>query len=185
MTRNKRILITCISGVIIFVLFFYFLIRPLQAQIKKLNDDHAKVFKLLEISQGYIDRYKSVKEAYLSISAQWEVLSTYLPEEEEMPKLLKEIANAGKSSNVIFLLFKPLGKGDTTDFYEENPVQIRVKCNYHELGSFLSKIAAMKRLVNVTKLTLASAKKKKFPEKFMEADFIATAYTTLLEKPAK
>jgi len=120
-----------------------------------------------------------------------------LPDEEEMPDLLKEIASAGKSSNVIFLLFKPLDKGDTGDFYKENPIQIRVRCNYHELGNFFSKIADLTRLVNISKLALVIPKKtdktgEGIPDKYMEADFIATAYTTFIrqtppapkEKPA-
>ena len=91
-----------------------------------------------------------------------------------MPELLSSISNAGKKSGAEFALFKPLPQ-IPHDFYEENPVKIRVSCNYHQLGAFLSRIAALPRLVNVHKLKLDGLQAGK---PTMNAEFIGIAYVT-------
>ncbi|MDI6839942.1 MAG: type 4a pilus biogenesis protein PilO [bacterium] len=173
MTRPRRILFACVLVVVIFFAFFTVLFRPRAAQIRELNQKYAQVSKALERSKNLIERYKSVKVAFDSLSSQWEIFEEYLPEEKEMPGLLRGMAEAGRLSNVSFILFKPLTPVPR-EFYNENPIQIKVSAGYHELGNFLSRVAGLQRLVNVDKIRLMSSGK---PDKTLEAEFIATAYS--------
>ncbi|MFA5033226.1 MAG: type 4a pilus biogenesis protein PilO [bacterium] len=171
---KKKLLLSCLLVVLLVFLFVNFLFKPKSTSITKLNKKHSEVSKLLDTSKGYVNRYKSVRIAVDSMTNQWNSLAKCLPSEEEMPYLLRGIAEAGRLSNVQFLLFKPLPGGQQTNFYKENPVQIKINCTYHELGYFLSKITALERLVNVSKFKLSTNKKA---DRYTEVDFIATAYT--------
>ena len=74
-----------------------------------------------------------------------------------------------------FVLFKPGEPKPTADF-TENPVQISVTGGYHRAGSFLSEIAELSRLVNVSQLKVKLFDKGDLDDT-VQADFIATAYT--------
>lgn len=176
----RKIVLSALTVILLVIIFQIFLFKPRIAEISKLNKKHAEVLKLLETSKGYVSRYKSVRAAVDSMSVLWASLSECLPNKEEMPYLLRGIAEAGKLSNVQFVLFRPLPLV-STGFYVENPVYIKVNCTYHELGYFLSKISSLERLVNVTKFKLSSAKKS---DKFATVEFTATAYTIPDSLPA-
>ena len=175
MKRIQRILLSCVLVIIIFLSFYNFSIQPKREQIRDLTEQHKKVAELLQTSRGYIDKYKSVKAAYDSISVVWAKLEELLPEQEEMPELLSSISDAGKKSGAEFVLFKPLSQVPC-NFYSENPIQIKVTCNYHELGWFLSRVGGLTRLVNVSNFKLISIKNPL--EATMDAEFVATAYVT-------
>ena len=176
MTRTRRILISSVLVVLIFVLFYNFSISPKRVRIRELNLQHQKVVEVLASSHAYIDKYRDVKTAYDSIYAVWEKLGEYLPEEEEMPELLTSISDASKKSGVEFILFKPMTLVPR-DFYQENPIQIKVTCGYHELGWFLSRVAELPRLVNVAAFKLTQAKEPS-SDATVNAEFVATVYTT-------
>lgn len=176
----KKILLTAVVSILLIVLFSILLFQPRTAEIRKLNIKHAEVAKLLDISRGYVSRYKSIRAAVDSMSVVWESLAQCLPNKEEMPHLLRGIAESGRLSNVQFVSFKPL-QLKPVGFYTENPVQIRVNCNYHELGYFLSKISSLERLVNVSRFKLSTTKR---PEKYASVEFTATAYTISDSLPA-
>jgi type IV pilus assembly protein PilO len=179
MNRTRRILLSSILVPLIIVLFYNFSISPRKKRIVDLTEQHKNVASVLETSRSYIEKYRSVKAAYDSISVIWDKLEELLPEEKEMPELLASISNAGKKSGAEFALFKPLPQLPH-DFYEENPVQIKVTCTYHQLGSFLSRIAALPRLVNVDKLKLEGLKEGK---PTMNAEFVGIAYVTRKAPP--
>jgi len=178
MSRPRRILLAAIL-VISFVFAFHSLVfRPKMSEILRLRGRQETLRETLETARGYVEKYKTVKAAFDSISATWEVLEELLPEQEEMPELLRNMAESGRSSGAEYLLFKPLTPVPQ-DFYNENPIQIRVTCGYHELGIFLSKIAHLNRLVNVRGLKLTSTGEG---VKTLEAEFVATAYVTTGER---
>jgi len=173
MTRVRRILLSCLLVIIISFTFYTFSFRPRAVEIRELTKKHIRIAETLKASKEYIAKYRSVKVAFDSLSSQWDIFEEYLPEEQEIPELLREMAKDGKLSRVDFLLFKPLTV-IPRDFYKENPIQIKVICGYHELGRFLSRIAAENRLINVSNLRLISSGK---PDKTLTADFVATAYS--------
>jgi type IV pilus assembly protein PilO len=76
---------------------------------------------------------------------------------------------------VKFLLFKP-GTANPQTYFTENPVQVSVTGGFHRAGTFLSEIAELSRLVNVSQLKLKGFDKGDLDDT-VQADFVATAYT--------
>lgn len=71
-----------------------------------------------------------------------------LPNRTEVPNLLVDITQAGLGRGLSFVLFKP-EKEKPLDFYAELPINIRVTGGYHQLGEFVSDVAALPRIVTV------------------------------------
>lgn len=78
-----------------------------------------------------------------------------LPNKTEVPNLLVDITQAGLGRGLNFVLFKP-EKEKPQEFYAELPINIKVTGNYHELGQFVSDLAALPRIVTVGNIDITS-----------------------------
>ncbi|MDH3688581.1 MAG: type 4a pilus biogenesis protein PilO [Gammaproteobacteria bacterium] len=86
------------------------------------------------------------------------VMLRQLPNRTEVPELLIDITQAGLGRGLQFVLFKPQKKRNA-DFYAILPISIQVVGSYHELGEFVSDLAALPRIVTLGNITLAPVKK--------------------------
>lgn len=71
-----------------------------------------------------------------------------LPGKTEVPSLLVDISQTGLGAGLEEQLFQPTGEIQK-DFYAELPIRLRYTGSYHELGSFVSGIAALPRIVTL------------------------------------
>jgi Tfp pilus assembly protein PilO len=88
---------------------------------------------------------------------------------------------------VEFMLFQPK-PAVVKELYKEHPVTVRVRGGYHELGMFLSRLANLTRIVNVSDLKISAAEKAAKEGRKSKivnlnesviADFTLSAYTLL------
>jgi len=80
-----------------------------------------------------------------------------LPNKTEVPNLLVDITQAGVGRGLNFVLFKP-EKERPKEFYAELPINIRVSGGYHEMGQFVSDLAALPRIVTVGNIEITTEK---------------------------
>ena len=76
-----------------------------------------------------------------------------LPGKTEVPNLLVDISQTGLAAGLEEELFQPSPEV-RRDFYAELPIRIRLLGNYHELGNFVSAIAALPRIVTLHDLSI-------------------------------
>jgi type IV pilus assembly protein PilO len=115
---------------------------------------------------------KGLKEAFLSKKAMainlpaykqqmeemqqtFGVLLRQLPNTTEVPNLLVDITQAGLGRGLDFVLFKP-EKERPVEFYAELPISIKITGSYHELGGFVSDVAALPRIVTFGDINITS-----------------------------
>jgi type IV pilus assembly protein PilO len=79
-----------------------------------------------------------------------------LPGQTEVPSLLVDIAQTGLGAGLEEQLFQPTGEIQR-DFYAELPIKLRYTGSYHELGNFVSGIAALPRIVTLHDITIRPA----------------------------
>ncbi len=99
---------------------------------------------------------KQIKAANLSdyqyqltqIEASLDEMLRQMPTKAEVASLLVDISQTGLASGLKFKLFKPEAT-ILKDFYSELPIKIEVTGKYEELGSFVSGLAALPRIVTV------------------------------------
>jgi type IV pilus assembly protein PilO len=76
-----------------------------------------------------------------------------LPGKTEVPSLLVDISQTGLGAGLEEQTFTPMGEIQK-DFYAELPIKLRYTGNYHELGNFVSGIAALPRIVTLHDISI-------------------------------
>ena len=149
--------------------------RSRAKQIAELKNTYTQKMNELTKAQQLVNRLPELKREFALLNQRWAVAQELLPTQKEVASLLRKVTIAGQESGVKFVLFKP-GEPKPTPDFTENPVQISVTGGYHRAGSFLSEIAELSRLVNVSQLKVKMFDKGDLDDT-VQADFIATAYT--------
>lgn len=75
-------------------------------------------------------------------------LVSQLPSDTEVPGLLEDITNKGLESGLEITSIE-LGEERSEEFYIELPIEIEVEGGYHDIGSFVSGIAGLPRIVTL------------------------------------
>ena len=81
-----------------------------------------------------------------------------LPDKTEVANLLVDVSQTGLASGLEFELFKPKGE-IRKEFYAVLPINVRVIGGYEELGSFVSGLAALPRIVTIHNVKIEPRKK--------------------------
>ena len=77
-----------------------------------------------------------------------------LPGRTEVPSLLVDISQVGVGAGLEEKLFQPASAENKKDFYAELPIKIRLTGSYHQMGEFVSGIAALPRIVTLHEITI-------------------------------
>ncbi len=153
-----------------------------RAQIQALDSEYSKLSAELEKARKTVGNLAQLEAEYQRLHAQWKLAQELLPEEKEMPELLRQVTAAGQNTGVNFALFEPQAPRPS-EFYTDHPIKIKVRGGYHQVGLFLSRLSNLERIVNVSALDLvqpkASNKKKSIGKDAVEAEFTLSAYTLL------
>ena len=76
-----------------------------------------------------------------------------LPGKTEVPNLLVDISQVGVGAGLEEKLFQPSSEVKK-DFYAELPIKIKLTGSYHQMGEFVSGIAALPRIVTLHEITI-------------------------------
>jgi len=100
--------------------------------------------------EAYKAQMKEMEESFGTMLRQ-------LPSKTEVADLLVDITQTGLASGLEFDLFKPNNESPK-EFYAELPISIEVNGNYHQMGAFVSGVAALPRIVTLHDIQVNSAK---------------------------
>jgi type IV pilus assembly protein PilO len=148
---------TIIAGGVFFVaiciIFYSALYGPL---VKKIGEQE----KVLSEKQAKLEETKTIASQLESLEMQNRILeeelkesSKRLPQEKEIPDLLRKITNLGNKNHVDFIYFNPQTVVPR-DFYKEVPIRVSVRSTYHNLGIFLSELGQLERIVNTSDIQI-------------------------------
>ena len=76
-----------------------------------------------------------------------------LPNKTEVADLLVDVSQTGLAAGLEFELFDPQDEVPR-EFYAELPIKLQVFGDYHELGNFISGLAALPRIVTIHDVTV-------------------------------
>jgi type IV pilus assembly protein PilO len=99
-----------------------------------------------------------------------------LPGKTEMEALLVDISQTGVGVGLQQQLFQPQPE-QSRDFYAERPIKIRLAGTYHQLGEFVSGIAALPRIVTLHNVEIKNVGKDSFDQ--LQMDVTAKTYRYL------
>lgn len=163
-SKTQRIVIAAaVCGVALWAYFistllpFGYKVRAAKAQELRAQQEAASAE--LEKARRTVSNLPQLEREQRELERKWRQAETLLPTSKEMPALLTEITQAGEQAGVEFKLFRPEA-AKPQEFYNENPVQVQVKGGFHQVGVFLSRVANLGRIVNVTDLHLEGSEQK-------------------------
>jgi len=99
-----------------------------------------------------------------------------LPGKTEMEALLVDISQTGVGVGLSQQLFQPQPE-QSRDFYAERPIKIRLTGSYHQMGEFVSGIAALPRIVTLHNVELKQVQGGAFDQ--LQLDVTAKTYRYL------
>ncbi len=115
---------------------------------------HREVVKETDLKKVYKDkafqvsRLDALRKQMADVEERFTELTKQLPTEKEVPGLLDDITNLGTDSGLQIGLIA-LAPEVKQEFYIELPINIKVNGSYHQMGTFVSGIAALDRIVTL------------------------------------
>jgi type IV pilus assembly protein PilO len=150
----KLVGIVVICAALLF-LGYYFLIADELAQYDQAQQKEESLKKTFLDKKALAINLPAYKQQMEDMHQQFGALLRQLPNKTEVPNLLVDITQAGLGRGLNFVLFKP-EKERPQEFYAELPINIRVTGGYHEIGQFVSDLAALPRIVTVGDIQITS-----------------------------
>jgi type IV pilus assembly protein PilO len=179
------IFLAIVSYVYFFTQFMPFFFQPRKARIEALTMDYEKISADLEKARKTVGNLEKLEQEYERLHEKWTAAQSLLPQEKEVAELLRKVTRAGNQAGVDFMLFQP-GPPINKEFIAENPVRVKIRGQYHQLGVFLSKVANLDRIINVSDIRITPVEKVQGPKDnkatrnyTIEAEMTMTAYTLL------
>ena len=76
-----------------------------------------------------------------------------LPNNREIPDLVRRITSIGKKIGLEFILFQPMQETPRS-FYAEVPIKLKVEGSYHEVATFFDRVGKLNRIVNIKNISM-------------------------------
>ena len=107
------------------------------------------------------------KQQLADIEKSFGAMLRQLPSKTQMDNMLVDISQSGTATGLSQELFQPLPE-QNRDFYAEVPIKIRLTGSYHQMGEFVSSIAALTRIVTLHDVSIKNAGSKDYDQLVMD-----------------
>jgi type IV pilus assembly protein PilO len=158
--KSRKILIWIGMIGAVSALYFHSFYAPRHEELTVLKDDLNRQVKELDQSKAITKDHQRFKDQVSKLNEELKNALTQLPNEREIPEILKNITSLGKESNLEFTLFRPKGE-EPQQFYAKVPIELTVLGSYHHTGSFFDKVSKLPRIINVVDFNMTRAKEIK------------------------
>lgn len=152
--RSVKVAAAVLICLLILAAGYWFIIKDQLAELEKAERVEVTLREEFSRKKALAVNLEAYKQQMVEMQERFGVMLRQLPNKTEVPELLIDITQTGLGRGLQFELFQPRNKR-VADFYAELPVNIRVKGTYHQLGQFVSDVAALPRIVTIDDLVLS------------------------------
>jgi len=152
--RSVKIAAAVLICIAILAAGYWFIIKDQLAELEKAERAEVALRDEFSEKKALAVNLEAYKQQMVEMQERFGVMLRQLPNRTEVPELLIDITQTGLGRGLQFDLFQPKHKR-VADFYAELPINIRVKGTYHQLGEFVSDVAALPRIVTIDDLVLS------------------------------
>lgn len=139
--------------------YYFAFFQPNNKKIKALESKEISLQQQLQEVKRKAANLPKFEKELEEADTIFQATAVLLPNEKEIPQLLKDISSLGRTAGLDFLTFKPLAD-IPKDFYAEIPITINVRGPYHNMGFFFDQISKLERIVTVSNVKMGSPKKE-------------------------
>lgn len=177
---RQRVLIYGGSALLIIGLYLFLFHIP---RLRELSIKQEKIINLENeriTLQALLKDQKMADAEVREIEALFNRVKAQLPEEKEIPELLRQVSNLGRDSGLEVTLFRQKQE-NLHDVYADVPVEMNVRGGYHQIALFFDKVRYLDRIVNLSDLSLKNPQAVDGQIQ-VESSFFATTYRFLSEE---
>jgi type IV pilus assembly protein PilO len=133
---------------------YHFHLKDLQLVLERSEAQEVTLRQDFEAKSFRAANLEAYKDQLVEIEERFGTLLNQLPSDTEVPGLLEDITQMGLNSGLEFESIT-LQPETAKEFYIELPISIVVQGAYHDLGTFVSSIASLPRIVTLHDFTIA------------------------------
>ena len=153
-----RLLIYFGTLVLLAGIFIWLVFLPAKKEIRKTEQEIARLDRKLAQARIRARNLKKFEAELKEVDAEFRQALRLLPNEKEIPALLRTITQLGADCNLTFVLFSPK-KERAKEFYVEIPIEMEVRGRYHDAATFFYRIGKMDRIVKILDFSMKPIKK--------------------------
>jgi len=142
-----------ILSLVVVGLWFYFDTKDQLAELEQVRSQEESLKQTFAFKQKKAANLEEYKQQLAEMEKTFGDMLRQLPNKAEVPALLVDVSQTGLASGLEFELFQPQGEVKK-DFYAELPIKVRVTGTYDQLGSFVSGLASLPRIVTVHNVSI-------------------------------
>jgi type IV pilus assembly protein PilO len=161
---------------------YVWVVRSQLPELDRAEKKEVELKTTFEAKQRKAANFEAYKAQLDDMQRSFGAMLRQLPGKTEVPSLLVDISQTGLAAGLEEQLFQPSPEV-RRDFYAELPIRIRLLGTYHELGNFVSGIAALPRIVTLHDLSIAPDAKSATSQ--LVLDVTAKTYRYLDEDTAQ
>jgi type IV pilus assembly protein PilO len=132
---------------------YLFVIKDEMPALERAQQTELELRGQFEERQSKAANFDAYRAQLAEIERDFGAMLRQLPGKTEVPSLLVDISQTGLGAGLEEQLFEPSVEIHK-DFYAELPIKLRYSGSYHELGTFVSGIAALPRIVTLHDITI-------------------------------
>jgi type IV pilus assembly protein PilO len=135
------------------VLFYFFVWSDQKPRLDQATAEEQELRNVFKTKHSKAVNLAVYQQQLADIERSFGALLRQLPGRTEVPNLLVDISQVGVGAGLEEKLFQPSAEVKK-DFYAELPIKIRLTGSYHQMGEFVSGIAALPRIVTLGDLVI-------------------------------
>ncbi len=148
LSNTKKILILAVILCVLGGLYLKTFILPEREELSDLQLQLDKSMKELNESRAISSDLETYKRQVKKLEEELTTALQQLPNEKEVPEILKNISSLGKESHLEFVLFRPRPE-EPQQFYAKVPIELTMVGTYHNMGLFFDRVSKLSRIINV------------------------------------
>ena len=157
--------------------FWYYLIFPVSAQMKALDQRVNTLLAEVETAQAIAARRPQFEADVQELSGQLDELKKVLPDEKETAEIVRRVEQLAVESDLSIRSFTPQATV-AYEFYEDWPIRMSLEGSYNNLGLFFQRVANFQRIINVDNIEI-KALSNTDPDRTISATCTATTFVLL------
>jgi type IV pilus assembly protein PilO len=149
--------------------------------LERAEQEELELRTQFETQQRKAANFDAYRAQLAEIERDFGAMLRQLPGKTEVPSLLVDISQTGLGAGLEEQTFTPMGEIQK-DFYAELPIKLRYTGSYHELGNFVSGIAALPRIVTLHDISIRPVTRQGAGPDDLTLDVTAKTYRYLDEE---
>jgi type IV pilus assembly protein PilO len=160
---------------------YMFVIKSEMPRLERAQQEERDLRTQFETQQRKAANFDAFRAQLAEIERDFGAMLRQLPGKTEVPSLLVDISQTGVGAGLEEQTFTPTGEIQK-DFYAELPIKLRYTGSYHELGNFVSGIAALPRIVTLHDISIRPVNRQGAAPDELVLDVTAKTYRYLDEE---